>query len=300
MKFRARTLFLYTAAAALIYYGGQLCNELTDGFSVARIHSELPYNPEWETSPLSQAESAELDQALTQKFHYIGHGGQCFAFASDDDRYVIKFFKHRIRKPYSYFYSATLPSPLEKLRARKYQKALFKHRRDFTSCKIAFEDLREETGLLYVHLNKGTQLNRTVAIRDKLGIEHQLPLDEVEFVVQRKAELVYAKIADIMAERDPAAARAALHGILDVIISRCKKGVFDEDPRIHCNFGFLGDRPIFIDVGRFTRDPSRKDPAVYNADIQAITKRFRHWLEEDYPELVTTLDEEIHALPAEI
>jgi hypothetical protein len=85
-----------------------------------------------------------------------------------------------------------------------------------------------------------------------------------------------------------------------VIIRRCKKGVFDEDPKIHRNFGFLGEKPIFIDVGRFVRDDSRKDPAVYNTDIQMITKRFRHWLEEDYPELVTTLDEELHALQTQI
>lgn len=300
MNSTVKSLFFFGAACTLFYMAGQVCDTLTDGFSVARIHSELSYNPDWETVSLSETEQTELDRALSQKFHYLGFGGQCYAFASEDDQYVIKFFKHRIRKPYSYLFNAGLPAFLDKIRQHKLQKALYKHNRDFTSYKIAFEDLRDETGLLYIHLNKGTHLGRAVTVQDKLGIEHRLPLDELEFVVQRKAELVYVKIADIMQTQDPVAARTALHGILDVIIRRCKKGVFDEDPKIHRNFGFLGERPIFIDVGRFVRDESRKDPAVYKTDIQMITKRFRHWLEEDYPELVTTLDEELHALQTQI
>jgi hypothetical protein len=300
MNFRQKRFFAFLltclVATLSFYYVGILCDSLTDGFSVARIHSELPFNPEWETSPLSEPAQQELDQALSQTYRYLGCGGQCFAFCSADGKYVVKFFKHRIRKPYSFFYAATLPFGLDHLRQRKLKKALFKHQRDFTSYKIAYEDLREETGLLYVHLNKGTSSNRSLQIIDKLGIGHRIALDQVEFVVQKKAQLVHDKIEDLMADRDPAKAKAALHGILDVIVSRCKKGIFDEDPRIHRNFGFLGETPIFIDVGRFIRDPRRKDPAVYQADIQLITKRFRHWLEEAHPELVTTLDEELYEL----
>lgn len=295
MKMLRSTLLTCLFLVVLYQVASSFCNRQTDGFSIARIHSDLSYNPAWETAALKLEEQQELDCALAQKFYYLGCGGQCFAFGSEDGRYVIKFFKHRIRKPYSYFLKASLVGPLEKARQRKLSKALFKLKRDFTSYKIAFDELREETGIIYLHLNKTAALSRSVLIVDKLGIEHRIPLDDIEFVVQRQAELVYTRIANLMASGDRQAARQTFHALLEVIVNRCQKGVFDEDPRLHRNFGFVGDTPIFIDVGRFVRDPSRKDPAVYKADLRAITKRFRSDLEESHPELVCILDEELQA-----
>ncbi|MBS0604354.1 MAG: hypothetical protein JSS60_04860 [Verrucomicrobia bacterium] len=278
----------------LFYFTSTFCNKMTDGFSVARIHSDLSFNPQWETAPLSTEGQKELELVFSQRFHYLGCGGQCFAFGSDDGNYVIKFFKHKIRKPYSYLLQNSLPGPLDEKRKRKLNKALLKLNRDFTSYKIAYEELADETGLIYIHLNKGTSLNRSVFIVDKIGIEHRIPLDDIEFVVQRQAQLVHDRIEELMQKDDIPGAKRALHAILSVIVSRCQKGVFDEDPRIHRNFGFLGDKSIFIDVGRFIRDPARKDPAVYQKDLLQITKRFRCWLQETHPELVATLDEELN------
>jgi len=95
-----------------VYWIAGFCHKKTDGFSVARIHSTLPWNPAWETAPLPGEEQHELEQALSQKFHYLGCGGQCFAFSSEDERYVIKFFKHRIRNPYSLLLHLPLPKVL--------------------------------------------------------------------------------------------------------------------------------------------------------------------------------------------
>lgn len=269
------------------------CNEKTDGFSVARIHSELSFNPAWETTPLKAKEQEELNEALNQKFHYLGCGGQCFAFRSEDDRYVIKFFKHRIRKPWTLILGFPLPRVLDDKRRRKYEKADFKLNRDFTSYKIAFEDLREETGLLYIHLNKGISLNRTLSVTDKIGITHSIALDDVEFVVQKKAQMAYARFDDLGRKGNTAETKKTLRALLDLIVIRCKKGIYDEDPRLHRNFGFVGDQPIFIDVGRFVKDLSRKNPEVYKKDLHLITKRLRAWLQDTHPAFVMTLDEEL-------
>jgi hypothetical protein len=292
-----RTLLLTAlATTALYYYTAQLCDTQTDGFSVARIHSALPYRSEWESPPKSDAWQEELKTACLQKFHYLGCGGQCFAFGSDDGKYVLKFFKHRIRTPYSFLFNTALPGPLNQIRLRKLDKALSKLNRDFSSYKIAYEELREETGLIYIHLNKGTALNQSVKIVDKLHIEHQIALDEVEFILQQKADLVHDHLRNLMQRGDEQKARKALHDILQVIVSRSQKGIYDEDAKIHRNFGFVGDKPIFIDVGRFTHDPSRKNPDVYKRDLATITRRLRSWLEENQPDLVTPLDEELYAL----
>lgn len=279
---------LFCVLLALLYHFTEaFCRKQTDNFSVARIHSDLVWNSDWETPALNPEAQSEVSHALSQKFYYLGCGGQCFAFESEDGHYVIKFFKHKIRKPYRYFLD---------LNPHKFKKIFRKIHRDFVSQKIAFEDLPEETGLLYVHLNKGSSLSHSTCIVDKIGIEHCIALDQVEFVLQRKAQLIYDHFAKLMAAGDLLQAKQAVHALLETVIKRCKKGIYDEDPSLHRNFGFIGEKPMFIDTGRFVRDDSRKDPAVYKKDLETITNRLRHWLNTSYPELTATLDEALHSL----
>ena len=107
------------------------------------------------------------------------------------------------------------------------------------------------------------------------------------------------RIDEQMAKRDLDAARESLSAILETLVHRCQKGVFDEDPRLYNNLGFIGRETIFIDIGRFVRDPSRKDPAVYLADLKRITdKSLRGWLQSKHPQLITVLDQELSKLEA--
>ncbi len=283
--------FSLACAGLFCYFATLFCTKKTDGFSIAFVHSDLSYHPTWETR---EKNLQELENIFSQKFHYLGCGGQSFVFVSEDNDYVIKFFKHRkTRKPWLRF-----PVPgMEHSRLKKLNRALFKLNRDFTSYKIAFEELREETGLIYLHLNKGTGLNRSLRIVDKIGIEHEIDLDKIEFIVQKRAELLYPRIQTLMETGDAPSAKQAVNAILETIVSRCKKGIFDEDPRIHNNLGLLREKAIFIDVGRFVHDTTRMSSDVYINDLKIITgKRFRPWLERNYPELAVYLDEEIERL----
>src|SRR5579863_4259442 len=71
----------------LLYYLGNFCLKMTDGFSIARITSTFPEGiPAWDDS--AREKSVELHTALEQTYHYLGAGGQCFAFVSEDKRYV--------------------------------------------------------------------------------------------------------------------------------------------------------------------------------------------------------------------
>ena len=109
--------------AVVFYYIGSFCDQQTDRFSIARIHSDLPFNPAWETAFLSAEKKAELRKLLDQKFHYLGCGGQCFAFASEDGSYVVKFFKHKVRKPFLLLLNMSLPVQLKKACRKKLDKA---------------------------------------------------------------------------------------------------------------------------------------------------------------------------------
>ncbi len=271
----------------------EFCEKQTDKFHLTRIFSSLPYDSKWETTPLTEEESQKVEPLLTQKYTYLASGGQCYAFLSEDGTAVIKFFKHHRRTLPYWIKALPLPANLAARREKRLQKKEGKLERDFKSYKLSYERLKDETGVIYIHLNKTEHLNKTVTIVDKLNIEHQLSLDTVEFVLQKRADLVYTHIKSLIKQNDHEGAQKAIRSIIELIISRCQKGVFYEDPRIHRNFGFINNQALIIDVGRLINDPNRKNPEVYLKDLHKITARFKAWLCEKHPQLVPVLDREI-------
>ncbi|MBS0651904.1 MAG: hypothetical protein JSR39_00070 [Verrucomicrobia bacterium] len=289
-------LFQIALLIAIIEFVPDFCFKQTDGFSVSRLQSAFPSDPQWDTPSLAGQDLAELEKALGQKYRYLDFGGQCFAFESEDGQYVIKLFKHRLRKPQAWFMTLPLPEPLRSSCRKMYNRTLSKHYRDFNSYKLAYDSLKEETGLIAIHLNKTSDIRKQLIISDKLHITHNIDLDQTEFIVQKKAQLVYPTIADMMAHGNIESVKATLHSILHLIVSRCQKGIYDEDPRIHCNVGLIGTDAIFIDVGRFKPDAQRTNPEVYKHDLFIITQRFKDWIAANYPALVPVFDEEMEKL----
>jgi hypothetical protein len=282
----ALVIFAYTKIS-------DYCDKKTDKFRTRRIYSNLKFNTRWVASPSSQNNEAEVKSILSQNFSYLGSGGQCWAFLSDDGDYVIKFFKHHRRTIPKPLLAFPLPKNLDHKREMHLAKKQKKLLRDFESYKLAFEVLPKETGTIYVHLNKSTYLNQSITIFDKLNIKHTINLDDVEFVLQKKAHLVHPHIRNLMKNNDLAGASQAIASIINVIHARAQKGVFDEDARIHRNFGFINNQAIIIDVGRLVLDPNQKNPQIIKQDLLKITLRFKMWLERHYPQLVPILNEEI-------
>jgi len=121
-----KTLYLLTATIALVLIGSgkyyiQKNIRQNDGFSLRHIQSTLPFNPTYPQIELTDLDQKHLDEALNQNYSYLGRGGQCFVFVSDDDRYVIKFFKHNKRRP-RFYTSWPLPDFLQKWINKKNEK----------------------------------------------------------------------------------------------------------------------------------------------------------------------------------
>ena len=277
----------------------EFCEIKTDKFRLSRIFSTLQYDARWETAPLTETQSKEVDTILSQKYTYLNSGGQCYVFLSEDGKSVIKFFKHHRRTLPAWIKALPLPAQLAVKREKRLQTKEGKLLRDFASYKLSFERLQQETGVIFIHLNKTSHLKKQLTIVDKLNIEHRISLDDVEFVLQKKAELVYPHIKALVKQNDQEGAQNAIRSIVDLIITRCQKGVFDEDPRIHRNFGFIEGNALIIDVGRLINDPERKKPEVYVKDLRKITARFKAWLLEKHPTLVPILDQEIERISHE-
>jgi len=284
------TVFRLSLWAASLLFVARFANERTDQFTLWRIASNRPYHEEYATRPLTSEESSDLEKALAQPYTYFASGGQAFAFFSADRNYVVKFFKQRLYNRSKLLNFVPLPKFLHRYRNMRNSKRDDKFARDFFSYKISFEELQEETGVFYVHLNTTDHLKTQLQITDRLGINHLLDLDKMDFIVQKRAEKIHDRIIRLMEIGKTSEAKQAIGQVVDLITTRASKGFRDRDPNVRTNCGFLGDRAIKIDVGRFVRCPEMQTKERHNADLLQITAPFEEWLEEHYPELRPTLE----------
>lgn len=281
---------IYCLLAIVAWHSiARFCKAQTDGFSVAKVQSDRPYADKWRVAEPPLEEQQKIVKILSQPFHYLGGGGQCFAFASEDGQYVIKFFKHRFYKLDEILLQLPLPHHrLDQMRKKRIHRIASKIERDCSSYKLAYEEIPEETGLIYLHLHPKEGFNQSVTIVDKLGITHLLSLNSMAFILQKRAEPIDLYLKRLMEAGEAITASQAIHKVVETIAACAKKEIVDDDPAIYRNFGFIADQPMFIDVGRFQKKRE--------IDLKKVMSRFRLFLEERHPQLVVALDEELDAI----
>lgn len=263
------------------------------GFALYKICSSLVFNPSWEVPALSEEEKIELKKILNQPFRFLDKGAQSYVFLSQDERYVIKFFKLHSLQPPMWFQAVQFPWPLQYLRISKILEKRQALAKTFSSYKIAYDELKEETGLVFMHLNKTHCLHHILTVVDNLGISHRLDLDQMEFFVQKRASLFYPFLEKTLEEKKEDGAKKIISNLVQFLVLRNQKEIFDKDPDLATNFGFLNDKIIQIDIGRFRKDPLRKNPDVYHSEILRITDTFNTWLKMHFPTLSNHLEKEI-------
>jgi len=288
-----RPVLTLLAVAGLYCFLSNFCEKRTDSFTIGAISSNRPFDPQWQTHPLSSEEKEEMDAALSQKFRYFGRGGQCYAFFSEDGKYVIKFFKQRVYTIPLWHHCIPIPYLFDRYKQKKRWKREDKLQRDFFSYKTAFDELQEMTGVLYVHLNRTTDLQRNVTLVDLLHIEHQIPLDKFDFILQKRADMIYPTITHLIETDQIDHAKQIIDQVITLIVSRCEKGYEDWDPNVRTNCGLLNDRVIKIDVGRFIRNDKMKTKEMCQSELVRITTPFKEWLNTKEPGLAAYCDESV-------
>lgn len=276
-----------------VIYAKKFCYKQTDGFALYKILSTLPLNPSWETPPLTEEKTQEIRSLLNQPFHYLAKGAQSYVFVSEDNQVVVKFFRLYHLRPPAWMSALKLPLPLQPFVLHKMLSKREELEKDFDSYALAYNEMQEETGLIYLHLNKTDHLKQKIILHDKLNIAHELELDQMEFLVQKKADLVYPRIDAIVQTEGMKSARAAISGLVHLLQLRCEKGIFDKDPDLNTNFGFIDKTAVQIDIGRFRPEEKRESAEVYRDEILRITDNLRQWLDQRYPELSSHLLSEI-------
>lgn len=269
MRKALAALFLAICLSALAYLR-------TDGFSEAKIYGEFAQGT-------TSAASVEVLGKLNQRYRYLARGRQCFVFESEDGNEVLKFLNYNR----FYFPSWILHLPLPFSWHNSLQSWALSRKSRFQqtiqSLDLADRELSQETGIEYLHLRRGGSLP-LVQLMGPGGKERRIDLNEVAFVLQRRADTpIFEKLDSIAKEQGFDALCQALAKVLSFLQKRCSLGIADDDRDIEINFGFAGDTPLLIDPGRLYLSEDLKSQEGALAEMEAATKKLKKWLSAHYP-----------------
>lgn len=244
-------------------------------------------SPEWELPPLSEEEQKTVDKVLCQQFTYLARGSQAFAFISEDGKYILKLFKQSKWHPKNIFGYVPLPfNPYFKdylMRKRKCDATL-------KSCKTALLHVKEDTGVLFAHLNPTKLPTPPMRLLDKHGKKWIFDLSNSCFLLQKKADLFYPHIQMKMQEGDLEGAKYAITSTIKLLDRFFEMGVFENNAILRKNFGFIDNEAMQFDIGKFKFDASKK---TAKEDIRIVTQNFYRWIGKNYPELLPHFDEKL-------
>jgi hypothetical protein len=240
-----------------------------DGFNVNRLRFlELPLKGEDLFNP-------ELKGALSQNYVYLGRGHQCYALASEDGKYVLKLPRADLyRLPFWLrACSFSFLDPLKK-DCREDKKRRFEFL--FSSFSLAAKNLREETGVLYSHLEPTDHLQIQLSFKDPFHRTYLLNLDQTIFILQKKQSLMIPLFKNCLKEGKREKAKEILDSFLDLVAYRARQGISNKDGSFLRNFGYDGEKVVQIDIGSFYFPT--KEPFSFSVSFQQTTEHVVEWL----------------------
>lgn len=251
-----------------------------DKFRISKITSSLPFEPKWEVL-VSPQEESQLSLALEQPFYYLAKGTRSYVFASKDQKYVLKFFDtSQIVPPFRRrlkFIRYLFPSSCEK--ADVYKRKL--RTRVFSGCKIGFEELKDQTGTLFVHLNPTSSIRKNIALYDEKGFKFLLPADSTIFVLQKKSGPFHSYFQGVLEKNGEKGVEKILSELAFLLKFRADRKIKDLDVSVN-NLGVLNEKLMTFDLDGLKRVPPEE--FSYEEHMMRSGAKIIDWLENEQKE----------------
>lgn len=271
-------IVLYPILGITAFAGiGDFCQKRTKGFSVAKL---LPASPS--SDPKREIDPA-FREVLSRPFFFLKKGQQCFAFVSEDGKYVIKFLRKEKLEP-TFFETVFSFNRYQKIAEEKQAKK----QADFSSYDLAYQELKEETGLLLWQHEATLASSIPLTLYDNIGIRHTLPLEAKAFLLQKKSDDFSSYFSKSLAEGKEEALRPFFLQLAHDLRKRVRKRIFDSDLTIEYNLGICEGKPLPFDIGnlRSGSDASPEKQAFFilktlEEKAPGLAKFFRNALRDD-------------------
>lgn len=233
-------------------------------------------------------EKTRAAEILDQKFTYLGSGTQVTAFESADHRYVLKFFNPRNTIKENWFHRY---SRLRQMNSWKWIKKTYfeKEKRllKFFKChRLAFRDLREESGLVYLHFDRSSGLSKKVNVIDRDGKEYLVDLTLCPFILQKKVSIASTYLEERLEKGLLQEAKEGIKQIYQLFLTRAQKGYTDHRQSLRKNYGFADGRAVQLDVGRI-----KQNEKVQKAPVEDLERIMENLSKQLPSELAAVLNE---------
>ncbi|HSW72458.1 MAG TPA: hypothetical protein VLG44_03505, partial [Chlamydiales bacterium] len=218
-------------------------------------------------------------------FYFLGRGQQVYAFESSDGKHVIKFLRMPKYHPPFWTKLPLLPAGL----AAKGAKVTKRRESFWKSCQrsvlLAMSELKNETGLIFCHLEQTDDMQKFITIYDRLGVEHLIDLDRYTFILQRKMEPIAPFLLRLYKKNDREGIERTLSSFQEAISNRVNKKIRNKNRNCMRNMGLLDGKVQEFDVGELKFDPQIDS----NREMRKSTEQLKEWLEVNMPEYTTYL-----------
>ena len=294
-NFQRKTWVLYFLAFSVFVVGiARIHLLMVDGFYLSNIHLDVPFHKEWQIQHTA-SEQLIARTALSQPFHYLGKGTQSYVFESEDGQYILKFIKCQRLRLLSIFEKIPLFGRFDEYRKKKLNEKSELQKTLFTSYVLAKEKISNETQVIFAHLNTTPFYEKKVTLFDKAGFRHEVAIDDVPFVLQKKVSLIFPTLTSIFEKGDKGSLKAHLDHIVRVFYSLYSKGVQVEDANLitRNNLGFFEDKASFIDIGSFA---PLKIKRKYSQKTIKSLEPIHIWLQQRDLELAAYFKNELNKL----
>jgi len=256
---------------------GQSIHYLRDGFNPRRIAPFLNSHVLQEETHFDE----NIEAILSQPFHYYKRGRQCFAFVSQDQKYILKLPRTDIYK--TAFWIRMLPH--NKLRERVERQHTRRRNLMLNSMALARDQLSLQTGTLAVHSGSGTPTDKRLTLIDACGATYHFPRETIFFALQERKPLWTPLFLFALKNNDRKQAKKLLSALIDVVIERAQTGIINRDRSFLRNYGFQDGKAYQIDIGSFHL---QEEIGYRNSYLKSLCDTFdpmQEWLAKTDPEM---------------
>jgi hypothetical protein len=252
---------------------------LTHSFHFERLFVELPRNETWSVS--NQISLEDVRQMLSQDFDYLSRGSQSFVFLSQDRSVVLKLFLFDSDEPLmNRLLRALFEKPRNDAFFNRVQKKAIQ---TMEASKLAYEYLRNETAIVYLHLNPGLDNLPIVNLRGPAWKHRSVPIDSFRFVLQKRANSLNHSLLEAYIYQDSQRFFLLIDRLNALLDHRLARSIVNTDPTLFNNFGVICDQLVEIDFGNYIYFPEFFDPNRAAKEKSRYYVHLLKWVEQYTP-----------------
>jgi len=281
----------------VIIFSSTFWHLYTGGFKTDKIQPPLAVKSQFSELPLLSKE--DLTKLFDQEYKFLDKGCQVYVFESEDGNYVIKFIRHHRYRPYFWMNIGSFIPWIKKYRDSYEVIKKERLKNNNNSYRMSYEELRDFTEVVYLHLGRTSHLNNKLVVKDRLGIKSYLDLDNLHFLVQKKGKKFTTELLNSYHAKDDDKVKNLIDGYLNLLQKRCLKKIRNCDSTGFIrNMAVYNEKVIEIDVGGYRKFNYPDGQKGFEYEYMRFVKRFIRWSLKKMPSYAQYIDTKSHEILA--